>query len=61
MGLRFLDAGKGPSPLPGALSTTKYPIDLIFQSEQEPLLVVGGRDAGLKLLRADGSPLPDPH
>jgi hypothetical protein len=54
----FLYDGKASVALPPLLMKTPYPLDVAFMGGTDPILVVGGKDAGLKLTKPDGSPLP---
>ncbi len=50
--------GEKVSPLPDPVKTTPYPLDVCFLDDTKPILIVGGKEAGLRLLQPDGSPLP---
>jgi hypothetical protein len=51
--------GKSPAALPPLVAKSPFPLDVAFMGGKKPILVVGGKDAGLKLMNPDGSPLPN--
>jgi hypothetical protein len=59
-GLWSLYDGAGVQPLPEPLRRTPYPLDLAFHGDTKPVLLIGGREAGFRIARPDGSPVPKP-
>jgi hypothetical protein len=56
-GFWHLDAGGSTAPLPEPFKSTPYPLELGFLSSR-PVLIAGGREAGIRVLTANGRPLP---
>jgi hypothetical protein len=53
--------GESVAPLPEPLKTTEFPLDVCFLNNSTPILLVGGKEAGFRVLTAGGDPLPRGH
>lgn len=53
--------GDAVSPLPGSIRTTEFPLDVCFQDDRTPILLVGAKDLGIRALTTSGEPLPEGH
>ena len=55
---QFFDDEAGLQPLPATVAATQLPLDIVFMSDAEPVLIMGRMSQGFDLMMPNGDPMP---